>query len=412
MINRFYILLFSFALALSAGAQVVLEVDPNDPTAFATITEAIHEAEAAWQTAERTTTIRIAPGNYYEELTINVPYLRLENAYIYENPTAPDSCLISLYNGGTTIGPHAVRISWYVGHGYQYESMNGVFNYGGSRTRLWNASVLVCAPYFSAEGIIFENSFNQYISPAEMQDSMVDISQAKNDWTAKERPKRIMPERPKELFNTDVQKRFYRERASALSFTSEARHCTISRCRVVGRQDALYGNHQASVHIRRSVLMGAVDYIFGGFTLLADTCTLVSCTGNEKNDHCYITAGRAADSALVHSSGCKLRRLHLSADSIPTSEFTTCGMLFNGCNVRFATADEVVDPGNAPILLGRPWRWWGQTTFVNTQAEKGVLAKEAWSTGLTKGIPTPFVRAYNRKGGPRERQRWLHVIYD
>ena len=135
--------LLGLILYLSAGEPIVPAID---------------SARAVYAASGERTTIYLAPGNYYEELTIDVPGLRLINAS--RRPS------IALRNQGVDIDDQAVRISWYCGHGYQYASMGNTFNYGGKRTRRWNASVLVTAPDFYAEGIIVENSFNQYISLA------------------------------------------------------------------------------------------------------------------------------------------------------------------------------------------------------------------------------------------------------
>ena len=343
------------------------------------INDALDEARRVYAKSGEETTILISPGNYEEELTIDVPGVKLINA--------SNSPSIAVSNGGVDIDKNAVRISWYYGHGYQYASMGDNFNFGGKRARRWNASILVTAPRFYAENIIFQNSFNLYVSAREAADSLVDISQAKNDWTENERPKREMPERPKEAGSTEVQKRYYRERASALSFTSEARGCVLRNCRVVGRQDALYGDHGASVSIYGGVLAGAVDYIFGGMALTVREAELVAMVGDEKNDLCYITAGRAATRANLATLP------KASRDSVPAEEITERGMLFENCTVRHATRDELVSPGNAPVYLGRPWRWWGETVFVGVQAAPGVLNEELWSLGLTKGRRAPFVRA-------------------
>lgn len=341
------------------------------------INDALAEARRAYQETGETTTIYVEPGDYEEEVTIDVPGLRLINAA--KTPS------IAVKNGGVDIDENAVRLTWYYGHGYQYATMGDQFNYGGKRSRRWNAATLVTAPGFYAEGIIFQNSFNLYVSQAEAQDSLVDISQAKTDWTANERPKRIMPRRPKEAGNTDVQSRFYRERASALSFTAEAKNCVLKNCRVTGRQDSFYGDHGASVTVEGGVLAGAVDYIFGGLTLVVRNAELVGMISTEHNDGCYISAGRAATPANL----AKLPQA--SRDSVPADEIVDHGMIFVDCLVRHATKDELVSPGTKPIYLGRPWRWWGETTFVGTKAAAGVLAEERWSLGLTKGHPAPFV---------------------
>ena len=359
-------LIFTLILHVSAGGS---------------INEALEQARTAYATSGETTTIMIEPGDYEEELTIDVPGLRLVNAA--QTPG------IGVRNGGVEIDSNAVRISWYYGHGYQYASMKGVFNYGGKRARRWNASVLVTAPRFYAENIIFQNSFNLYVSAREALDTLVDISQAKNDWTANERPKRIMPDRPKEAGNTDVQTRFYRERASALSFTAEAKDCVLKNCRVVGRQDAFYGDHGASVAVEGGILAGAVDYIFGGLTLYVVGAELVGMISGENNDGCYITAGRAATPENLATLP------QASRDSVPQDEIVEKGMLLVDCTVRHATKDELKNPGTRPIFLGRPWRWWGETVFVGVQAEPGVLDEKLWSLGLTKGHPAPFVKAIN-----------------
>ena len=181
---KIYLLIFSLVLHVPSGGSIGAALD---------------SARAEFRSSGEGTTIYIAPGTYYEELTIDIPAVRLINASFTPS--------VALYDGGVRADENAVRISWYCGHGYQYRSMGEQFNYGGRRVRRWNASVLVTAPGFYAENIIFENSFNQYVSPAELLDSLYDISQAKVDWTDKERPKRVMPTRPREAFSTDVDRK-------------------------------------------------------------------------------------------------------------------------------------------------------------------------------------------------------------
>ena len=208
---------------------LVLHVAPGQK-----IDEALQQAREAYDRRGETTTIRIAPGTYQEELTIDVPGLRLVNAS--EHPS------LGLQNHGVDADKEAVRITWYYGHGYQYRSMGDTPNYGGRRTRRWNATVLVTAADFYAEGIIFENSFNLYVSQMEAQDELVDISQSDLEWTEKERPQKTMPERPREVGSTEVQKKQYRERAAAISFTETAKRAHLRNCRATGRQDVLYGD--------------------------------------------------------------------------------------------------------------------------------------------------------------------------
>lgn len=357
------------------------------------IAPAIDSARAVYAASGERTTIYLAPGNYYEELTIDVPGLRLINAS--RRPS------IALRNKGVDIDDQAVRISWYCGHGYQYASMGDTFNYGGKRTRRWNASVLVTAPDFYAEGIIFENSFNQYISHAETADSLTDISQAKADWTEKERPKRQMPVRSKTVGSTEVQQKRFIERAAAISFTETATNAVLRNCRCVGHQDVLYGDQGASVYVDGGILQGGVDFIFGGLMLAVNRATIVVNVSDEKGDRCYISASRN-DPDGTHETADK----YGNPAPIPNPR----GMLFYRCHLRFANTDELAHPGTTPAFLARPWRWWGETVWAYTTWEEGCLTPEAWHTGLTKGNPCPYSYEYRSQDRSIGRPNWVTIL--
>ena len=362
------------------------------------IGDAVEHARQIYRETGESTTIAIAPGDYEEELTIDIPGLKLINTMSLH----PSLDLTEVRYGGLYIGPNTVRISWYYGHGYQYRSMGDSINWGGRRTRLWNASVLVDAPDFYAEGIVFQNSFNLYVSPAEAKDELSSVSD-RPEWSATERPKQ-MPARPKVPMSTAVQHRAYGERASALSFSSRAKNAELRRCRIAGRQDALFGDHGAEVYMYNCIIQGQVDFIFGGMTLACKKSQLVAELTQEKNDHCYIAAGRGAVRRI-----CRAEQL----DSIPSEEFVKGGMLFENCRIRYATADEItqpVDTTNAemmrqhPIYLCRPWRWWGAHTFRNITYQPGCLKADPYtkpseciSLGLTKGHAAPYVKIEKRE---------------
>ena len=339
------------------------------------INAALDSARTVYAERGERTTILIEPGTYREEITIDVPGLTMKNAA--RKPS------IGLKNGGVDCDKNAVRITWYYGHGYQYRSMGDKINYGGSRMRLWNASVLVTAPDFTAENIIFENSFNLYVCYLEASDSLVDISQSDMPWTEKERPKKIMPVRPKDVGSTEVQKKAYRERAAAISFGENATNAHLKNCRAVGRQDVLYGAQGASIYWEGGILQGGVDFIFGAMTMAVDRATIVANINGEKNDKCYIAAGRSGEMVNGTCPNGKCR-----------------GLLFYKCHIRLATEDELVNQSVSPkdglsgeaglysvsaaVYLARPWRWWGETVWAYTTWEKGILNPEGWSTGLVK----------------------------
>ena len=375
------------------------------------INAALDSARRVYEAKGERTTIVIEPGTYQEELTIDVPELKLKNAS--KKPS------IGLCNHGVDVDANAVRITWYYGHGYQYKSMGNVPNYGGSRTRKWNASVLVTAPDFYAENIIFENSFNLYVSEKEAADSLVDISQSDLEWTEKERPKKIMPERPKEVGSTEVQLKSYRERAAAISFTETAKNAHLKNCRAVGRQDVLYGDQGASVYWEGGILQGGVDFIFGAMTLAVDQATIVANINGEKGDKCYISAGR---------SGSDEKGLQVTSDEVR-------GMLFYKCHIRLATEEELkpsvatlhtskkvggkvveeqvkVFPKSRKqaVWLARPWRWWGETVWAYTTWEDGIMNPEMWSTGLTKGKECPYSYEYMSQDASQNRPVWVTIL--
>lgn len=358
------------------------------------INAALDSARTVYNLRGERTTILIEPGTYQEELTIDVPGLTLKNAS--RKPS------IGLKNGGLDCDKNAVRITWYYGHGYQYRSMGDKINYGGSRMRLWNASVLVTAPDFTAENIIFENSFNLYVSAKEAADSLVDISQSDMPWTEKERPKKIMPLRPKEIGSTEVQKKAYRERAAAISFAEGAQNAHLKNCRAVGRQDVLYGDQGASIYWEKGILQGGVDFIFGAMQMAIDRATIVANINGEQGDKCYISAGRSG------------------SETQPAR-----GMLFYKCHIRLATEDELeisndksqISNAKPLVWLARPWRWWGETVWAYTTWEEGILNSEGWHTGLVKGKegfnpenPCPFSYEYKSQDHSISRPQWVHIL--
>lgn len=360
------------------------------------INDALDSARTVYQTKGEKTTILIEPGTYQEELTIDVPGLTLKNAA--RKPS------IALKNGGVECDENAVRITWYYGHGYQYRSMGSRVNYGGSRERRWNASVLVTAPDFRAENIIFENSFNLYVSEKEAQDSLVDISQSDMPWTEKERPKKVMPERPKEAGSTEVQKKKYRERAAAISFTETAKNAYLKNCRAVGRQDVLYGDQGATIYWEGGVLAGGVDFIFGAMTMCVNKATIVANINGEKGDKCYISAGRGNPTL-----------------TLPSREGNR-GLLFYKCHIRIANEEEL-DLSSSPegeegmVWLARPWRWWGETVWAYTTWDEGIMNAEGWSTGLVKGKegfnpedPCPNSYEYRSQDHSVGRPSWVKIL--
>ncbi|MFZ5941517.1 MAG: pectinesterase family protein [Bacteroidota bacterium] len=260
---------------------------------YKTVNEALDAISRMDRTADQRVTVWIDPGNYEEMLVISQPSVTLKNA------AAEPS--IELLNKGADIASGAVRITGYYGHGYTYYSMgsnqkwnpeilavnieNGYPSYinagaGTTNGSYWNATVVVSGSGFEAENIIFENSFNQYISRKESEDVVV-------EWEVGGKGTR-----PTDEGNTAVQTRSFVERAAALAIANNTDKVILNNCRIVGRQDAFYGGSGSRVAVIGGAVMGAVDYIFGGMTVVFYKTDLVMNTSDESVDAAYLTAAQ------------------------------------------------------------------------------------------------------------------------
>lgn len=310
---------------------------------FKTINDALNAVTKMIRTATDRVTIMIDPGNYEEMLVVNTPNVTLKNA------SATPS--ISLLNKGVDIDPNAVRITSYYGHGYNYYSMsndqkwhadvlevnkeNGYLSYenkgaGTTNGSWWNATVVVNANGFVANDIIFENSFNQYISKKESEDVIV-LWESGNKGL-----------RPTDIGNTNVQKKSFVERAAAIAITNNTDKVILSKCRVVGRQDSFFGGTETRVVVYKGAMMGGTDYIFGGMDAVFYKSDLVMNTSDDSGDQSYLTAAQ-------QSSG--------------------RGYLMYECNITSATpgTETASQYLSKPGYFGRPWQaTTSEVVFYNT----------------------------------------------
>ncbi|MEZ4927254.1 MAG: pectinesterase family protein [Saprospiraceae bacterium] len=259
---------------------------------YQTINEALDAIRRMIRNDDDRVTILVDPGNYEEMLVIDEPNVTLKNAAVSPG--------IGLLNKGLDIEPNAVRVTSYYGHGYYYYSQgsdekwdaevlavnkeNGYHtndNPGGTTNgSYWNATVVVMAEGFVAESIIFENSFNQYISSKEANDVVV-------EW-----PVGGKGPRPTVAGDTDVQEKSFVERAAAIGVANNTDKVILNKCRVIGRQDAFFGGTNTRVVMYKGSAMGAVDYIFGGMTAVFYKTELAMNISDASNDQSYITAAQ------------------------------------------------------------------------------------------------------------------------
>jgi hypothetical protein len=335
---------------------------------YQTINDAMAAVRAMNRTSSERVKVMIDPGNYEEMLSIDVANVSLVNA------AATPS--IALANKGVDISENAVRITSYYGHGYNYYSMgtdqkwnaetlrvnkeNGYTTYsntgsGTTNNSYWNATVLVSATGFEAENIIFENSYNQYISQKESEDVVV-------EWAIGGKGLR-----PVTVGSTAVQNKSFVERAAAIAYLKSADKAVLNNCRIVGRQDSYYGAEGARIVNYKGVIMGGTDYIFGGMTLVCYKTELAMNTSDVNTDQAYLTAAQ---------------------------QNTARGYLMYECTVNSAkpgteTASSYL---SKPGLFGRPWQaTTSEVVFYKTTIDttnypafegKSMIDSVAWSTSL------------------------------
>lgn len=237
--------------------------------------------------------IVIDPGNYEEMLTINIPNVSLVNA-------AGKNSSLNIINKGVDIDKNVVRITSYYGHGYNYYSMNAgckwdadvlaankengsisKVNPGSGKTdgSYWNSTVVVMADGFEADGIVFENSFNQYISKKEAADTVVMWENGSKG------------QRPTKVGDTSVQTRSFVERAGAMAIVGDK--SVFNNCKFIGRQDTLYGDAGIKAVFNKCDILGAVDYIYGGMDAVFYQCQLRMNTDSKTDsDQAYLTAAQ------------------------------------------------------------------------------------------------------------------------
>ncbi|MBQ6890618.1 MAG: hypothetical protein IJN53_06370, partial [Oscillospiraceae bacterium] len=315
-----------------AASDIVITVGPSGCD-YTTINDALNAVSNMSRSSGQRAIIEIQPGNYEEMLYIDQDNITLRNASA--NPS------IALKNKGVDIDANAVRITGYYGHGYNYYSMDSNYRYSasvlssnkskgsasttnpgaGSATH-WNATVVIAGDNFIAEDIIFENSFNQYVSAKAAADTIVKASGAKEGST---------PRANLSKGSTAVQDKAYVERAAALAIKNSTSQASFDHCKFVGRQDTLYGGKSVTAAFYDCEIYGACDYIFGPMTAVFAKCELVFNTSENKNDKGYITAAQTA-------SG-------------------TRGMLFYNCHVTSTTpgVDTASSYASKPGYWGRPW---------------------------------------------------------
>lgn len=126
----------------------------------------------------------------------------------------------------------------------------------------------------------------------------------------------------------------------AVALHTEGDKLAFVNCRILGNQDTVYtGMPNTRLYFKDCFINGTTDFIFGPSTTWFENCEIRSKVNS------YVTAAS-------------------------TDKATAYGYVFDGCRL---TADEGVDK----VYLGRPWRAYAYTLFMNCDLGKHITA-EGW----------------------------------
>lgn len=168
------------------------------------------------------------------------------------------------------------------------------------------------------------------------------------------------------------------EVGQAVALNVNANRVVFSNCTFLGNQDTLYTSGEGTKnYFKDCYIEGTTDFIFGDATALFENCTIHS-----KKDS-YITAAS-------------------------TPKDTSYGYVFKNCKL---TADENV----TKVYLGRPWRPFAKTVYINCEMGKHILP-EGWHNWSKREAEIgSFYAEYKCTGEgfqPKNRVSWSHQLKD
>jgi len=146
----------------------------------------------------------------------------------------------------------------------------------------------------------------------------------------------------------------------AVALHTEGDCLTFINCRFLGHQDTIYtGNGKCRHFFKDCYIEGTTDFIFGPSTVWFENCDIL-CKANS-----YITAAS-------------------------TPQDVTYGYIFNNCHITAA-------PNVEKVYLGRPWRDYGYTLFMNCDLPRQIRP-EGWHQWRPEAVKTARYMEYNNRG--------------
>ena len=166
------------------------------------------------------------------------------------------------------------------------------------------------------------------------------------------------------------------EVGQAVALHTEGDRIRLYNCRLIGNQDTFYtGGEGNKLYVEKCHIEGTTDFIFGGATVWFENCTLHS----KKNS--YITAAS-------------------------TPAHIRYGYVFNNC--RLTAADGVTK-----VYLGRPWRPYAATIFMNCTMGNHIRPAGWHNWNNESNEHTARYGEYNTTGcSTGLRVAWSHIYSD
>lgn len=162
----------------------------------------------------------------------------------------------------------------------------------------------------------------------------------------------------------------------AVALHTQGDRLTFVNCRILGNQDTVYtGGINTRLYFKDCHIEGTTDFIFGPSTAWFENCIILSRTDS------YITAAS-------------------------TPQNVEYGYVLNRCKI-------VAAEGVSKVYLGRPWRPYAHTLFMNCQLGKHILPVGWHNWSNTQNETTARYCEYNNHGegaATKERAAWTRQL--
>ncbi len=162
----------------------------------------------------------------------------------------------------------------------------------------------------------------------------------------------------------------------ALALYVDADKAVFKNCKFLGNQDTIYATGEnANQLFENCYIEGTTDFIFGSATAVFKNCT-IKCKANS-----FITAAS-------------------------TNKEKNYGFVFLQCNI-------IIDTGVSKLYLGRPWRAFAKTVFVQCNLPKEIAAAGWDNWGNVENEKTAFYAEYNNTGDgavAKNRVKWSQQL--